>query len=322
MMNRLGLKISCVVAALVIWMQVASTSTVEQDTSLPLQVVGLDQGLTYAGSEVPAKVSVRVTGSKLSLLRHKFFHHFVGEVRVDLAGRGPGPEFRYDIKAGDIFTNLTAATVYPPASIRMEIDKVDSVLIPVHIALENKLPSSRALLVVATVNPESVLVVGPHRFFDPLPEVSTQALDLAKITDSVDREVDLVVDHAFLSLSPNVARLVLKVGAVQERTLANVPVIALIDAGRPEVVVSPPVADVKVRGVADSVLALTRDRLLVTIPVGALPVGTYTLLGQVDYPSWLTLIGITPPKFQVIVGDPPLLDPAGPGSTLGEGNGE
>ncbi len=321
-MNRLGLKISCLVVSLIIWMQVASTSSVEQDIALPLQITGLAQGLTYAGSDVPSRVPVRVTGSKLRLMRHKYFHHYVGEVRIDLGGRGPGPEFRYDIKAGDVFTNLTAATVFPATSLHLRIDRVDSLRLPVRLVLENQLPGDKGLLEPVKLAPDSVLVIGPQRLFEPIPVVTTQGVDLAKITASLDREVELNVNRPLLSVKPLRVRARIRVGVMQERTLANVPVVALVDAGRPEVGISPPVADLKVRGVADSVQTLTKDRLLVTIPVGDRGVGVYSLPGQVDYPSWLTLIGIEPPRFQVIVGNPPLQGTAPAGSTATEHGGD
>ncbi len=321
-MNRLGLKISCLVASLVIWMQVASTSTVEQDIFLPLQVTGLRQGLTYAGSQLPDRVPVRVVGSKLRLLRHKFFNYFVGEVRIDLAGQEPGPEYPYEIKAGDIFTNLTAASAYPPTTVRLRIDRLDSLMLPVRLQLQNHLPADRGFLTPMDVVPDSVLVTGPERFFDPLPVVVSQPLDLSKLNGTVEKDVKLTVDNPLLDIIPEKVHVVIRVGVLQERTLANVPVIALVDAGRPEVGVSPPVADVKVRGVVDSVQVLTRDRLLVTIPVGDRPVGVYSLPGQVDYPSWLTLLGIVPPRFQVIVGNPPVPEAAQPDSAGRGGDGD
>jgi hypothetical protein len=100
------------------------------------------------------------------------------------------------------------------------------------------------------------------------------------------------------------------VTALEERTLANVPVIPLVDSGGLDVGVSPPVADVMVRGVADSVRILSESRLAVTVPVGDRPEGVYLLPGQVDYPSWLTLVGLVPAEFRVIVGNPPLGTPA------------
>ncbi len=321
-MNRLGLKIGCLLAALVIWMQVAHTSTVEQDIYLPLRITGLQPGLTYAGSRVPARVPVRVLGRKLTLLRHRFFNYFVGEVRIDVSGQKPGPEFSYEIKSGDIFTNLDAASAYPPTTVHLRIDRLDSLMLPVRLQLENSLPADRGLLSPVATEPESVLVTGPGRFFDPEPVVMSRPVDLSKVDASLDREVGLTVDRPLLEIRPDKVQLAIRVGVLEDRTLANVPVVALVDAGRPEVGVSPPVADVKVRGVADSLRVLTRDRLLVTIPVGDRPVGVYSLPGQVDYPPWLTLLGLVPPRFQVIVGNPPVQEGAQPDSAGRSDGGE
>ena len=85
-MNRLGLKISCFLAAVLIWIQVASTADIEQTTSLPLRVTGLGTGLTTDGSDfLPDEVKVRVTGSKFRLLTHKYFNRYIGEILVNLA---------------------------------------------------------------------------------------------------------------------------------------------------------------------------------------------------------------------------------------------
>ncbi len=57
-----------------------------------------------------------------------------------------------------------------------------------------------------------------------------------------------------------------------------------------------------VRGVADSVQALQGDRVVVTVPVGHLGPGVHMVAGQVDAPPWLTVIGLDPAEFQVVVG--------------------
>ena len=321
-MNRLGLKISCLAVAVIIWIQVASTSVVEQDISLPLRVTGLQTGLTIIGSELPREIPVRVKGSKLRLLRHNYFNNYVGEVRINLAGRNPGPAFFYDVDAADIFTDLDEASVFPPAHLHVHIDWERSMKLPVALDVRGGLPEGRAFLAAPAVVPDSILVVGPQRFFDPLPSLITEPLDLGRISASDERDLALVEPPGFLSLDPAQVRVRLEVGLLEERTLANLPVIALVDAGQPEVGVSPPVADIMVRGVADSVRTLTRDRLLVTVPVGSRPIGVYNLSGQVDIPPWLTLLGIDPPEFKVIVGDPPLQNPDPVANADSEGSGE
>jgi hypothetical protein len=117
-----------------------------------------------------------------------------------------------------------------------------------------------------------------------------------------------------LRVAPAQVRVRYLAAPLVDRTLANVPVVPLVDAGRPDVGVSPPVADVMVRGIADSVGTLTEGRLSVTVAVGQLPEGMYLLPGQVDCPPWLTLLGLAPAEFRVIVGDPPTLVPSEPDS--------
>lgn len=324
-MNRLGLKIGCLVVSVVIWIQVASTSVVQQVIEVPLRVTGLAPGLTTEGSDLPQDVSLRVQGSKLRLIRHKYFSAFVGEVRLDLSGRGAGSVFPYDVAAQDIFSDLDDAEVFPPLRLQVHIDREVSRTLPVSLALSGELPAAKGLLAGPRVVPDSVRVRGPQRFFDVPLAVRTLPANLGKVTGASNLEVALEAPPPHLTFEPDRVRVTFQVGDLEERTLANIPVIALVDAGRPEVGVSPPVADLMVRGVGDSLRTLSRDRFLVTIPVGDLPSGVYTLPGQVDCPSWLTLIRINPSEFKVIVGNPPSAAGKEPGkqpdNAAGEGSG-
>jgi len=311
-MNRLSLKISCFVVSVVIWMQVASTAEVEQTTSLPLRVWGLATGLTTEGSGIPNRIDVRLSGSKLSLLTHKYFNRYIGEVHVNLAEHGPGPVFFYQPGIRDVVTELRDPAIDPPVSFEVRVDTVVTRVVSVALAVKGDLPEDMGFVTMPTVEPDSVPVTGPSRFFPDEFAVRTEQVDLEKQSASGRLAVRLMSPHEFLDLALDEVDVVFRVGALEERTLANVPVVPLVDAGRPVVGVSPPVADVMVRGVADSIARLTADRLLVTVPVGDLPEGVYSMPGQVDYPSWMTLIGIAPREFQVIVGNPPLMtDPTG-----------
>jgi len=302
-MNRIGLKIVCVVVSIVIWVQVAAISDVEQNAHLPLRVTGLAENVTVAGSILPTNVQVKVRGSKLRLLSHHYFNRFIGEVRVNLADRQPGPAFSYEVTQADIFTDLEVVSIYPPVRLRLRLDDEISQMLSVELHLTGNLKERLGFLERPTVEPDSVLVTGPARFFPPEASVSTSSLDLTRVSENSDVKVDLVAPNQSLVLARKTAQVSLRVAQLEDRTLANIPVIPLVDAGQPDVGISPPLADVMVRGVADSVRALTRSRFSITVPVGDLAEGVYFLPGQVDYPAWLTLIGLDPPEFQVIVGN-------------------
>jgi YbbR domain-containing protein len=303
-MNRLGLKIVCLVASIIIWAQVAATSLVEQSVQLPLRVVGLAEGLTVEGSPLPEKVEVRLEGSKLRLMANRFLNRYLGEVRVNLTHQSAGPPFSYELDRADVFTDLTVVGIQPPVRLRMHVDQLESRTLPVRLALKGSLAEDLGYLVPPSLSPDSVTVRGPRSFFSGEANIITSPVDLGEIDNSRDLELDLISPHAALRLEPRRIRASFRVAELQERTLANIPVVALVDAGQPDVGVSPPVVDVLVRGVADSIQALDRSRFLVTVPVGGLAEGTYTMGGQVEYPSWVTLIGIRPQELQVIVGDP------------------
>lgn len=307
-MNRLGLKISCFVASVLIWVQVAATTDVEQAARLPLRVVGLSEGLTYAGSAVPAAVDVRLRGSRLRLLTNRLFQRYVGEVRLNLAEQGAGPAFSYQLAETDVVSELQVVRFQREERIRLRIDEVVERRLPVAVMLAGELPRGTGFLAEPRAEPDSVTVSGPARFVPDAGAVATESLELERLQPG--RTEGLVLNlrppHEHVAVAPAQVQLRTAVAPLQERTLANVPVIPLVDAGQPDVGVSPPVADVLVRGVADSVQALTEARLIVTVAVGDLPEGQYILPGQVDCPPWLTLLGLVPAEFRVIVGDPPL----------------
>lgn len=303
-MNRIGLKIVCLVASVVIWMNVASNSIVEQTTKLPLRVTGVGDGLTYAGSDLPSQVKVRVRGSKWRLLTHNYFNSYIGRVQVDVRDRAAGPTFSYELDQNDVVaTDLEVLGIQPPMQrLRIKLDHKVQRKLPVWLSTSGNLPTDVAYLTEPIVVPDSVMVTGPERFFPASGVVRTEDVALGQFHSSDDVTVSLIAPHQHLTMASKDVRAMFRVAAVEDRTMANIPVIPLVDAGQPEVGVSPPVVDVMVRGVADSVAALPGDRIAVTLPVGHLEPGVHMVTGQVDVPPWLTVIGLDPAEFQVVIG--------------------
>ncbi len=303
-MNRLGLKIVCLVASVVIWIQVASHSTVEQNVHLPLVVMDLADEFTLEGSDLPDEILVRVEGSKLRLVLHSIFQVYIGEIRINLWNREPASEFYYEIQPSDVYTELRVVSIQTQEHPRIVIDRQEFRLLPVVQTNTGRLRDDLAFLENPTLKPDSILVSGPSRFFHENSTVEAEGVDFSKIRQSERMSVQLIRPGENLHLTTSQVSLDVLVAEKEDRTLANIPVIPLVDAGRPPVGISPPVVDVMVRGVSDSVSILTADRFVVTVPVGDLDEGIYNLTGQVDHPDWLEIIGLDPPRFQVIVGQP------------------
>ena len=302
-MNRIGLKISCLAISVVIWFVIANTVMVEQNSSLPLQVRGLADDLTLAGDPLPQSVYVRLRGSKLNLLTHRYFNSYIGEVRINLANMEPGEAFRYTPGRSDVITDLEVASLDAVPTLMLQIHRKVSKKLPLRVVTEGILDQQLGLLVPIRLEPDSVTVTGPEGFFPEQGFVRTEPLKLDRLGKSETFTLSLVSPHKDLQLAEATCSAGVFLAEVEDRTLANIPVIPLVDSGQPEVGISPPVVDVMVRGVADSVRTLTEARFLVTIAVGGLQEGLYVLPGQVQFPPCVRLIGLDPPEFQVIVGN-------------------
>jgi YbbR domain-containing protein len=321
-MNRLGLKISCLLVAMLIWFQVAGNSDLEQTVSLPIEVTGLADGLTTLGSEnLPARVRVRLTGSKRDLLAHQFFNKDIGQVTVNLAGLSD-TTLSYRLSRADIRTKMVNPEIVGVRNITITTDHQVSRMIPVSLVTEGDLPAGLDFVTRPVPEPDSVEVAGPSRFFNDELTIQTETLELDRVSENSSVAADLLSLGEFLKPARGEVQVAFRVGRLERRVLANIPVVALVDAGRPEVGVSPPVADVTVEGFADSLRILTRDRISVVVSADTLDVGLHRRKGQVVAPDWVTFSEMNPSEFQVIVGNPAELERWAPGGSNREDRGE
>lgn len=301
-MNRLGLKLGCLAVAIVIWMQVASTATVEQRCDLPLRVAGLEEGRTVVGSALPRKVSVRLRGSKLRLLAHRWSQRPAGEVVIDLAERQPGRPFNVVLGPADVASAFTAVEVVEPTRLTVRIDGQVERRLAISLSTIGSLPAGYGLVTQLRAEPESVLVSGPARYFPERPAVRTTPLELDRLEGAGRLKLRVLPPESHLQLSTHEVEVAYSVGLLAERTIADVPVrLAGHDPGR-EIGVSPARVDVAVRGVADSLRILAPGRVSVTVAAGGLAEGVHLLPGEVSVPGWATVIGLDPAQFQVVVG--------------------
>ncbi len=300
--KNLSLKVACLLAAVVIWILVAGTTIVEADVGLPLEIDGLANGLTAAGSALPDNALVKLRTTKLRLLAHQFFGRSLGVVRVDLTGVQPGPSLLFELKDADVRTEAEVVSLLPPVRIRLLLDWEDTHRLPVTVPLRGQLPADRLFLGPLQVRPDSVDVKGPRRFFAGFDSLRTEPLDLAGLQKTTVRDLPLVGLPEALRAAVNAVQVTVPVAPLGERVMANIPVVPLLESHRGDAGVSPPVCDVLVRGPADSVAALSPTRLTVTVPVAGLAAGVHQVPGQIRHPAWVVSVELDPAVFMVLVG--------------------
>lgn len=123
-MKRVGLKVICVLAALVLWLQVAATTVVDDTVTMPLQAIGLQQGTAPESGDLPRTVRVRVRGSKLQMVAHRYFGRRIGTVVIDLAHAVAGSTIERDVRTEDVRSDLVPLSIVPPVHLRVRLVSV------------------------------------------------------------------------------------------------------------------------------------------------------------------------------------------------------
>lgn len=303
-MNNLLLKIACLVVAILVWILVALTTMVEADVGLPMDVVGVVDDWTVAGSALPDQVQVRLRVPKLKLMAHDYLGMSLGTVQMDLENFQPGPPALYVLKESDVRTEAEVVMLLPPVRLAVRLDWFEQRRLPVQVPLRGALGDDLMLAGVVRTIPDSVVVAGPRRLFRELHALVTDAVDLNELQVTFTGEVSVEPPPEPLQLETPTVQVVVPIVTLDERVIANVPVVPLDSGERSAALISPPVCDVLVRGPADSVGALSPARLVVSIDVAGLDVGVHQASASLSVPGWATAFSVEPAEFMVIVEEP------------------
>jgi len=298
--SNTGVKLVCLLVALVLWIQVASTQDVEEIVQLPLAVVGLPDSLIVRGDTLPDEVGVRIRGSKLQLLRDQIVHRGFGRVEVSLQPATPG-RHEHEVTVLDVRSAATPLEIVPDLELQLQVDRRVSRLVPVRLAVEGQLPSGFTMAGKPEISPAAVEVTGPEPVVSALGQIGTQPLRLDRQRGSFRRRVGLALRDPSLRVRPVEVEVAVGVDEVRERLFAEVP-LSILNALAPERVhVDPSHAQVRVVGGGGAVDALRVEDIAVLLQVEDLAPGVYQLTPEVVVPDGITSTSVEPASFQVIV---------------------
>lgn len=299
MFHNLGIKILCLIMALLLWLQAAATSEVEEILRLPVQVVGLPDSLTVVASRLPESISVRVRGSRLQLLSADLFDRQKGSVRLDLEGRAPG-RHRYDVSVLDVDAPGTPLDIVPEVSLEIQVEQRVTRELPVELVTAGTLPEGVVFVTKLDVAPLLVEVVGPQSLVDGVESIKTMPLNLDGRASSFSERLSLRAPGPGLTLRPIEIEVTAGVEEIGERVFEAVPLTVLREDNRLRIELVPPHARVIVTG-ARSVLAALRPEeisALVTIPEGV--EGVSEVEAEAVVPDGVLSARVEPQSFQVL----------------------
>jgi YbbR domain-containing protein len=297
--KNLGIKILCLLIALLLWFQAAATTDVVEIQRLPVRLSGLTDSLTVIHSRLPESISVRLRGNRLQLLSADFLESQRGFVELDLEGMGPG-HHRYDVSVLDVNGPGTPLDVVPEASLDIHVERLVTRQVPVELTSQGALPDGFVFVTDLSVSPSTVEVSGPESLVSGVASVVSARFSLGGRRESFTDRVQLLPPGNELGLRPIEVEVSGGIEPVEERLFEAVPLTVLREDDRVRIDLSPPQARVIVTGARSVLEALRPEEIsvVVTIPVGV--EGVTEVEAEAVVPDALMSARVEPATFQVL----------------------
>jgi len=302
MFQNLGVKLLCLLVAILLWVQAASTDFQEREVSLPLTVVGLPDSLAVARSRLPDAITVRLRENRLRLLLSEITRADLGTVQLDLSELPVG-RTRVSLIPRYVQTEATPLSIIAPTSIDVRVQPRLSRAVAVTLRTEGEIPEGFAASGVREITPESVTVAGPKDVVEAIDQVLTDVVRLDRRRSSFRSTVDLIPPALDVELRPREAIVSIGIEEVVERVFDEVLVTVFLDgdATPDRLRLDPTTVRVSVKGAAGAVARLKPEDISVRVPIAA------DLRGFDDLPVEFVAIDgvieatVTPSEIQVFV---------------------
>jgi YbbR domain-containing protein len=321
MLDNLGVKLLCLVVAVVLWVQVADSIDVEEVVEVPLELAALPDSLVVRSNALPKAVEVRIRGTKLQIMLDDLFRRDRGRVELDVAHAHPGL-YRTEIEQADVRISAMAQEILAPKQVEFEVYRRGTRNVPVRLGVDGQLPQGFTMASRPDITPSVVTVTGPEAMVNALSHVNTEPVRLSRRRSSFRQRVRLDSPDPDLHLHPVEVDVAVGIDEIVERTFVNVPISILSDMDPERLHVEPTAAQVRVMGAAGAVAALGPENVSVVLHIGELASGVYQLDPQVVVPDGIVSTSVDPASFQVIVADEAAADGEGAGpKAKGAGGG-
>lgn len=259
--------------------------------TVPISYASLPQGMVLV-NHPPTQVKIEVTGPRtlLSLLDPQRM-----TLKIDLRNIAAGQsEFKIEPAMFNVERN-TAVTSISPDQLSLDIDRLVTRDVPVHLAVEDKVAPGYMISSV-DITPPSVTIVGPSRYVAPLTAVNTEPFDLKGLTADTHRSVDIVPPDPSLGLSTGHVDARINVAeAITDRELRSDVEVKDSDF---KYRVEPKQATLTIRGPAIKLAGLAPKGLAYVDANGLAP-GSHELPLQVTVPDGMQLVRQSPDKVRL-----------------------
>jgi YbbR domain-containing protein len=291
--SNIGLRVLAVSLAIGLWIFVnAGERGSVESLTVPVSYASLPAGMVIVNNP-PKEVKIEVTGPRtlLSLLDPERL-----TLKIDMRSIAAGQsEFKIYPAMFNVGRN-TSVTSISPDQLSLDIDRLVTRDVPVHLAVETRVANGYTIASV-DINPPSVNIVGPSRYVSPLSFVSTEPFDLKGIASETNRSVEIVPPDPSLGLSTgHVDARVNVAEAITDREFRAVEV--EVKDSDFKYRVEPKQATLTIRGPAVKLAGLA-PKGLAYVDADGLEPGSHELPLQVTLPLGMQLVRQSPDRVRL-----------------------
>ena len=279
-----GVKLLALLVAVVIWFNAIGQQEGERTFVVPLQFVGLADTLTITG-RVPAEVQIAVTGTRRDLLLIE-----LKKINVSLTmNRAEPGRYTQRLSVSDVVlppeVEPRKVRIISPLLVDVNLETLVTRRARVAVSLSGSLPGNQILSAVPEAVPGWVLVTGPVSLVGRMDKVSTQPIDLSKIRDSAERDIEIDLAAPSVTCDPRRVKVGVYVSERGRRVLANIPPTVLVDEAGVVAEVVPNTVSLTLEGPKGLLDTLTSRDVSVLVDVSGKPPGRYWFAPEVIVPN-------------------------------------
>ncbi len=299
--DNLILQAFAVVLGFLLWVHVATERTYDHELALPLNEIGLDDSLTLA-QEPPDSVRIVVSASGKRLLRQKWQRQ---GLRLTAAQFAPGRHI-INLTGGNLSfieqeVGLTIDKVVAPATVVLNIDDIDSAIVPVEPGLTAEAAEGYTVTGIVVDSPAAVTVIGARARVNQLQSVLTQDRDLTGLDHTDTIKVPIRQPSIYnVEVRPDTAFVVVTVVAIAIKRFEDIPVVVFNRPADEAVDVIPDRIWVELVGPPGDIERLDVSDLSASVDFSGID-STAKLPLNVDFPAGLTMRDVSVNQIRVVV---------------------
>lgn len=298
--ENIGVKLLALVVAVVIWFSAIGQHEEERVFVVPLQLAHIADTLTVTG-RVPTEAQVAVTGTRRDLLLMEFKKVAVS---LNMSRAEPG-RFSQRLSVSDVVlppgSQPLRVRIISPLLVDVTVEKLVTRRSRVAVTLSGSLPANQLLSSVPEAAPAWVLATGPQSVVGRLDRVPTKPIDLGKVKDSGEREVELDIEGKGVTCDPAKVRVGLFVSERGTRVITNIPPTVLVDEPSVTAEVIPKSLTLTLEGPKALLGTLSSKDVSILLDLSGKAPGRYLLSPEVIVPNGIVKYALDVDSLRVFV---------------------